>query len=83
MPFNLTFSPDPAAGAGTQAFCFVDESATLVVYADPDCLTIEPPRDPALWPDFAKFLSQLRNAADELAGWLQREPACSGVEQQE
>ncbi len=82
MPFNLTFSPGPTAVGGTQAFCFVDESATLVVYVDPDCLTIEPPRDPALWPAFARFLGQLRNAADELAGWLEREPTRSGVEQQ-
>ncbi|WP_028661589.1 hypothetical protein [Saccharomonospora saliphila] len=83
MPFNVTFSPGPAAVAGTRTFCFVDESATLVVYADPDCLTIETPRDPVLWPEFAKFLRQLRNAADDLVEWLERESTCPGMEQQE
>lgn len=81
MPFNVTFSPGHEAVAGARTCCYVDESATLVVYAFPDCLTIELPDDPVLWPDFARFLRQLRSAADELVEWVEREPTCPGVEQ--
>lgn len=85
VPFNVTFSPGSAATAGTRkrAFCFVDETATMVVYADPDCLTIETPEDSVLWPDFAKFLRELRDAADELAEWVERKPVSTGSEQGE
>ncbi len=84
MPFNVTFSPGVVATAGMRkrTFCFVDETATMVVYADPDCLTIETPEDPVLWPDFAKFLRELRDAADELRTWVERDPAGSDAEQE-
>ncbi|OQO92449.1 hypothetical protein B1813_09625 [Saccharomonospora piscinae] len=85
MPFNVTFSPSDAATAGTRkrTFCFVDETATMVVYAHPDCLTIEPPEDPVLWPGYVRFLRELRNAADELITWVERGPVPSVAEQGE
>jgi hypothetical protein len=50
-----------------------------VTYLDKDSIAITTPGGPATWPEFVRFLRELRDAADEMVKVLQTEPSEPGT----
>jgi hypothetical protein len=67
MAFNATWAPGPDAVAGMQNRGMHFDQPALVIYLDQECLAIMAPGGPATWPEFVRFLRQLRDGAEELA----------------
>jgi hypothetical protein len=67
MAFNATWSPGSEAVAGMQVIGMHANQPALVMYLDPESLAIMAPGGPATWPEFVRFLRELRDGADEMA----------------
>ena len=67
MAFNATWSPGPDAVAGMQNVGLHTDQPVLVMYLDQESLAIMAPRGRAAWPEFVRFLRQLRDGAEEMA----------------
>jgi hypothetical protein len=70
MAFNATWSPGTDAVAGMRVKGMHTDQAALVMFLDPESLAIMAPGGPATWPEFVRFLRQLRDGADELAKYF-------------
>jgi hypothetical protein len=46
------------------------DQPALVMYLDRESLVITAPGDPVTWPDFVRFLRQLRDGAEEMAAFF-------------
>jgi hypothetical protein len=67
MAFNATWSPGPQAVAGMQNVGLHTDQPVLVMYLDQESLAIMALRGRAMWPEFVRFLRQLRDGAEEMA----------------
>ena len=79
MAFNATWAPGPEAVAGMQVVGIHHNQPALVMYLDQDSIAITTPGGPATWPEFVRFLRELRDAADEMVKVLQIEPGEPGT----
>ncbi len=79
MTFNATLAPGPEAVAGMQLVGIHHNQPALVMFLDKDSLSITAPGGPATWPEFVRFLRELRDAADEMVKVLQIEPGEPGT----
>jgi hypothetical protein len=70
MTFNATCVPGSNAVAGVQLLGRIQHQPAVVLYLDPDRVVIGPPRSPAEWPEFLRFLRDVRDAVDNLADHL-------------
>jgi hypothetical protein len=66
MAFNGTWVPGPEAVAGVQNLGANFSRAALVMYLDRESLAIMAPGAPVEWPEFVRFLRQLRVATEEM-----------------
>ena len=73
MAFNATWSPGPDAVAGMQNVGLHTDQPVLVMYLDQESLAIMAPRGRATWPEFVRFLRQLRDGAEEMADFFETE----------
>jgi hypothetical protein len=70
MPFNATWMPGPEAVAGMHTTGMHTDQTALVMYLDKDSLAIMAPGGPATWPEFVRFLRELRDGAEEMAAFF-------------
>jgi hypothetical protein len=70
MSFSATTIPGPKAVAAVQILGRIQHQPAVVLYLDPDRVVIGPPQSPAEWPEFLRFLRDVRDAVDNMADHL-------------
>jgi hypothetical protein len=70
MAFNAMCVPGEKSGATVQILGLIQQQPAVVLYLDPDRVVIGPPQSPAEWPEFLRFLRDVRDAVDTLADHL-------------
>ncbi|GAA1963442.1 hypothetical protein [Amycolatopsis minnesotensis] len=66
MAFEGTWIPGPGAVAGVRNLGRHVNQAALVMTLGSESLVIVAPRGSAEWPEFVRFLRQLRDGAEEM-----------------
>lgn len=74
MVLDAVLTPGPGAVAGMRVLGRYTDQPALVIFFDPECLAIGVPGGPGTWPEFVRFLRQLRDGAEELAAFLDNNP---------
>jgi hypothetical protein len=67
MMFDTALTPGPGAVEGMRVLGMHTDQPALVIFFDPESLAITVPGGPATWPEFVRFLRQLRDGAEEMA----------------
>ncbi|WP_370948173.1 hypothetical protein AB5J62_14095 [Amycolatopsis sp. cg5] len=81
MAFNATWKP--GADSAADMHLIGQHLVALVIYLDPDSLAFTPPNDAQEWPEFARLMRQIRDGADKVADFVDRNQAAALSEQRE
>jgi hypothetical protein len=76
--FSATWTPGADATAGLRILGVAHPQAALVLTSGQHSLTLGAPVNPQEWPEFVRFLRELRDGADEFMTHLDPRSVCHG-----